>query len=64
MPLLPGRKGLTQPKPTYSPIAPALGLTGLPVTILIVLTGMNLGYVAANEGMKAFRRRAGDVALG
>jgi len=47
----------------YSPIAPALGLTGLPVTILIVLIGMILGYVAANEGMKVFRRRAGSVAL-
>jgi Mg2+-importing ATPase len=47
----------------YSPIAPALGLTGLPVTILIVLIGMILGYVAANEGMKVFRRRAGNVAL-
>lgn len=41
----------------YSPVAPALGLSGPSVVIMLALAGTIFGYACANEGMKALRRQ-------
>lgn len=49
----------------YSPLAGALGLSGLPIVVLAIVAAMILGYVAANEAIKSIprarRRRDGPI---
>lgn len=45
----------------YSPIAAALGLGGLPLPLMAVLTALITGYVIANELLKAMRRHRAIV---
>jgi len=45
----------------YSPIAAALGLGGLPLPLMAVLTALITGYVIANELLKAARRHRAIV---
>lgn len=40
----------------YSPMAAALGLSALPIAVLVILAVMILGYVGANEAIKSIRR--------